>query len=191
MLAFDAEVVSETGPSPTFGPPDAQPTKNDVDANSTSPMQTVGQTPRAFILLRRNSSGKKSADSTMPALENLPVLEVVVTGIVPLPRSVIVYVPVGVAEDVAIVSVPTVYELGFSTQLQLAPVGRFRQENIFPDVALVNVTANVADSPVVTVAVAGVIVIGKDELLGLTKANLMLLEVPTAPGVFTLIATSA
>ena len=41
-------------------------------------------------------------------------------------------------------------------------MGRFRQVTT-PDVALVNATAYVADEPVVTVAVVGEIVIGREE----------------------------
>jgi hypothetical protein len=115
VVAFDAEVVVEVDPNPTFGPLAAQLTKNIEEANRTSPMQTVGQTPRAFIFLRRNQSGRRSTGSARLAREALleleVALEVVVTGIVPLPTTVIVYVPVGVVEEVVIVNVPAVVEL--------------------------------------------------------------------------------
>ena len=112
MVAFDAEVVSETAPNPTLGPPAAQLTKNVEEANRTSPMHTVGQTPRAFILLRSNRSGRRRMGNAMLAREDLPALEVelVVTGIVPLPMTVSRYVPVGVVEEVVIVNVPAVVE---------------------------------------------------------------------------------
>ena len=51
-----------------------------------------------------------------------------------------------------------------------------------------NAQANVVEESAVTVAVVGLIVIGKEELLGLTIAKLMVLEVLSAPGVSTLIA---
>jgi hypothetical protein len=112
VVAFDAEVVSETAPRPTFGPPAAQLTKNDEETNRSSPIQTVGQTPRAFILLRRNQSGRRRTGSAIPAREDLPTLEVelVVAGIVPPPTTVSRYVPVGVVEEVVIVNVPAVVE---------------------------------------------------------------------------------
>jgi hypothetical protein len=85
-----------------------------VEANKTSPIHPVSQARRAFILLRRNQSGRRRMGSAIPAREGLPAVEVelVVTGIAPAPTTVIRYVPLGVVEEVVITSVPAIFEFG-------------------------------------------------------------------------------
>jgi hypothetical protein len=96
-------------------PPPPHPVLNAAAAISTRPRQVVTQAPRAVSLLLKKKSGSRRIGSRIPA--------VAAPGRVSVKTTVTWYVPAGVVEEVAIVTALAVEEY-----VQVAPVGRFRQE---------------------------------------------------------------